>query len=126
MRVLILAAGLLPSEVWAEQRFNVTLDGAQYSARVVDDEPSGHLRRPVVVDEQGIAHEIRPELDAGPFLPAVRIGGTIEHDIDTAIRVLAAVCGFDYENVKDWGAYGDPVWRDVRTDEVVFWTDCQP
>jgi hypothetical protein len=93
--------------------FNVTLDGESYTARVVTGEPSGHQRP-----------GLEGDLKAGPFEPAVRVGGTTDRDI--AIRVLAAACGFDYDRVKDWGAYGDPVWTDPRNGEIVFWTTCTP
>ena len=89
------------------------MTGQSYTARVVTDEPAGHLR-PGLEDK----------LDAGPFEDAVRMGGT--RDRQTAIRVLAAACGFDYDRVKDWGAYGDPVWTDPRNGEIVFWTTCTP
>lgn len=89
------------------------------------DEPSGHLMEPpyYLNDKGEMVHGERLGLDEGPFEPAVRIGGTA--DLDTAIRVLAAVCGFDYAKVKDWGAYGDPVWTDPRNGEIVFWTTCE-
>jgi hypothetical protein len=125
MRALLLTTLLLlPVPALAERLFKVTFDGQTYTARVVTDEPSGHLRVPAgEVDENGSFIEPEPiPLDAGPFEDAVRIGGTTE--VDTAIKVLAAVCGFDYEEVKDWGAYGDPVWTDPRTGEIVFWTSC--
>lgn len=125
MRSLLFFILLLsPMPALAERVFKVTLDGQSYTARIVTDEPSGHLRVPASeVDANGYVIEPDPiPLDAGPFEDAVRIGGAA--DTDTAIRVLAALCGFDYERVKDWGAYGDPVWHDERTGEIVFWTDC--
>jgi hypothetical protein len=110
----------------AERLFNVTLDGQTYTARVVRDEPSGHLiEPPMYIDDTGKAVHGEPRgLDEGPFEPAVRVGGTTDRAI--AIRVLAAACGFDYDRVKDWGAYGDPVWTDPRNGEIVFWTTCTP
>ena len=125
MRALLLTTLLtLPLPALAERVFKVTLDGQTYTARVVTDEPSGHLRVPAgEVDANGNYVEPEPiPLDAGPFEDDVRIGGA--DDTDTAIRVLAAVCGFDYAKVKDWGAYGDPVWKDPRNGEIVFWTTC--
>jgi hypothetical protein len=127
MRALFLSSLLLlPLPALAERVFKVTIEDQVYSVRIVTDEPSGHLRvAPTMIDAAGNVIEGKPiGLDEGPFEAAVRVGGLGDNDSQGAIRAMAAVCGFEYEEVKDWGAYGDPVWFDVRTAELVFWTDC--
>ncbi|MEO8531028.1 MAG: hypothetical protein ABI459_07380 [Deltaproteobacteria bacterium] len=114
--LLFVVLCFMPAAAQAERLLKVTMDGQSYTARIVTDEPSGHLR-------PGLENDLK----AGPFEDAVRIGGVPddEQSIDTAIRVLAAACNFDYAKIKDWGAYGDPVWTDPRNGEIVFWTTCK-
>lgn len=88
--------------------------GRSYRVVMVENEPFGHI--------MGAVAGHPASLDAGPYQPAVRIEGAAPGDLQGALRAFAAVCGHAYDNVKDWGAYGDPIWQDPRDDAVVLYT----
>jgi hypothetical protein len=102
----------------------VNLDGVDYPVRRVAAEPLGPTGQfDVFTDENGNQVEVFPPDPATMgAAPALRVGGT--SDLDTAIRVMAQFCDRPYDEVKDYGAYGDPVWTDPDTGEVVFWLEC--
>jgi hypothetical protein len=89
----------------------ITMNGVEYPVRRVAAESLAPAMLMVSGSAQGAMAE-----------PALRIGGTT--DLDTAILVMAQVCDRPYDEVKHYGAYGDPVWTDPATGEVVFWVDC--
>ena len=95
------------------------------SLRVVrsENEPFGHIMAPAIsVDAAGNTVEApHAGFDDPPYMAAVRIEGAPQGDFAAALRAFAQVCGFAYDDVKDWGAYGDPLWQDPHDLAVVLY-----
>ena len=101
----------------------VRMDNATYPMCRVAAESLNPTRPPVSVtqaDGSVVAALVDPSVIWAE--PALCIVGT--PDPDTAIRVMAKFCDRPYAEVADYGAYGDPVWTDPATGQVVFWLEC--
>lgn len=106
---------------------STTISGRSYRVVMIENEPFGHIvGAPVAIGLDGKHIEAEPPtLTAGPYEPAVRIEGVDSGDLQGALAAFAQVCGYAFDKVKDWGAYGDPIWQDPRDNAVVLWTpDC--
>ena len=110
---------------------SATTEVAGRSLRVVtvENEPFGHIMSPASsIDAAGnIVEAPRAGFNDPPFMAAIRIEGVGPDDFQTALRAFAQVCGFAFDDVKDWGAYGDPLWQDPRDLAVVLYgAECPP